>query len=137
MPEGVAPGELYLAAKEAGVLRLQAGRFVGVVPDLVGVVELAVSPAGSLLASGYGAGTVWVDGATQRQISKQPYSHFVFRGDAELWATPDAFEWAVHRFDGKAWSALRRRTEFKGQFSDNKLNDMAVTGDAIWISSWN
>lgn len=137
MPEGIAPGELYLAAESAGVLRLQAGKFVGVLPEQVGVVELAVSPGGSLLASGYGAGTVWLDGAVTKQISKQPYGHLVFRSERELWATPDPFEWAVHRFDGEAWSALRQRADFKGRFSDNKLNDLAVTQDAVWVSSWN
>jgi hypothetical protein len=42
----------------------------------------------------------------------------------------------VH-YDGKRWTEVRRRAQFPGRFDDNKLDDLAVTSDAVWVSTWN
>jgi hypothetical protein len=137
LPPG-AEGPLYLAVRGVGVVRLEGDGFVPIFPTQEQVVELAVGPGGSLFASYFEVGTVMIRDGKVTPISKKGvYSHFGFRADDDAFATPDAFEWSVDHFDGKKWTTLRRRGDFAGTFSDNKLNDLAVTSDAVWASSWN
>ncbi|HTJ80874.1 MAG TPA: carboxypeptidase-like regulatory domain-containing protein [Polyangiaceae bacterium] len=140
-PPPVAPGAegpLYLAVRGVGVMRLEGDAFVPIFPTKEQVVDLAVGPGGSVFASYYEVGTVMIRDGKVTPISKKGvYSHFGFRSDDDVFGTPDAFEWSVDHFDGKKWTTLRRRGDFAGTFSDNKLNDLAVTSDSAWASSWN
>lgn len=130
-------GEVYLAAAKQGILRIDGDKAVIVYPTTQTIVDMAISPSGALFASYYEIGTIKISGAKVETISRTPYQRFGFRSDTDVWATPDEFSWAVHHYDGKRWTAVKKREDFKGSFDDNKLNDLAVTPDAVWVSSWN
>lgn len=130
-------GEVYLAVAKQGILRIEGDKAVIVYPTTEAIVDMALSPSGALLASFYEIGTIKINGAKAETISKTPYEKLGIRSDTDVWATPDEFSWAVHHYDGKTWTAVKRREDFKGTFDDNKLNGLVVTPDAVWVSSWN
>jgi hypothetical protein len=130
-------GEVYLAVAKQGILRIEGDKAVIVYSTSEEVVDMALSPSGALFASFYEIGTIKIRGANAEAISKTPYQKFGIRSDTDVWATPDEFSWAVHHYDGKSWTAVKKREDFKGKFDDNKLDGLVVTPDAVWVSSWN
>lgn len=130
-------GEVYLAVAKQGILRIEGDKAVLVYPTKETIVDMALSPSGALFASFYEVGTVKISGAKVEAIAKTPYDKIGIRSDTDVWATPDKFGWAVHHYDGKAWTVIKKREDFKGTFSDNKLDGFVVTADAVWVSSWN
>lgn len=132
-------GDVYLAVRGQGILRLDGDRAVMVFPTKNTLQDLEVGPGGSLFSSFSELGTFQLErGAKEaKKISTKDYQRLAFRSDSQLWATPDRFGWAIHHFDGKSWAAGKTREDFKGGYDDNKLNDLAVTPDAVWLSSWN
>lgn len=138
LPEAAA-GDVYFGLRGQGVGRLDGDRVVLVFPTKSPIAELEAGPGGTLFASLGDAGTYQFvgDGSSPKKIANQSYQRLAFRSDTQIWGTPDLFSWAVHRFDGSRWTAGQGREAFKGTFDDNKLNDLAVTQDAVWVSNWN
>lgn len=138
LPEA-APGDVYLAVHEQGIARLDGDKAVLVFPTKHPLQDMEVGPGGTLFASFSELGTFQFEsrGGKAKKISKKDYQGMVFRSDSQIWATPDKFGWAIHRFDGSSWAAGKTREDFKGTYDDNKLNDLAVTKDAVWLSNWN
>lgn len=137
-PPDSGPSEpVYVAVRGAGVLKLEGDRFAPVFETQSGLVDLALGPSGTLFASFYDVGTIAARAGTVRSIARAAYSRLNVIADDDIWATPDPFEWAVHHYDGKRWSTVKRRGEFSGQFDDNKLNGLVALGGEVWVSSWN
>ena len=65
------------------------------------------------------------------------YDSLRVRSTRDAWAVTGDSEWVLMHYDGKRWAQVRRREQFPGQFDDNKLDDLAVTTDAVWVSTWN
>lgn len=130
-------GELYLAVETQGIARLAVDAFEPVLPTDKSIVDMAPTPDGALYASFFDLGTVGLRDGKAIELSRTAYERFAFRPNGELFATPDRFEWAVHRFARGKWSLLRRRSDFRGDYDDNKLWGLAVTADSVWVSSSN
>lgn len=130
-------GALFLAVQGVGIVRLDGVTSTVVLSTKETLIDMAMAPSGALWASYYEVGTLRIRGGEAEKVSADPYDHFVFRGAGEVWATTASIGWEVARFDGTAWTKLRKREDFKGTYDDNKLNDLAVTSDAVWVSSWN
>ncbi len=130
-------GDVYLAVAKQGILRIEGDKAIIVYPTTAQIVDMALSPSGALFASFDEIGTIEIRGANARTISRTPYQKLGIRSDTDVWATPDAFGWAVHHYDGKTWTAVKKREDFKGYYDDNKLDGFVVTPDAVWISTWN
>ena len=91
------PGDVYLAVAKQGILRIDGDQAILVYPTTEQIVDLALSPSGALFASFYELGTIRIRGANAETISRTPYHKLGIRSDTDVWATPDAFGWAVHR----------------------------------------
>ena len=136
-PLGDDRGALFLAVRGVGIVRLDGVTSTVVFATKETLVDMAVAPSGALWASYYEVGTLRIRGEKAEKVSADRYTHFAFRAEDDVWATTDSIGWEVARFDGNAWTKLRHREDFKGRYDDNKLDDLAVTNEAVWVSSWN
>ncbi len=134
----VPEGALFLGVRGVGLVEISNGVSTLVLPAEHPIVDMAVAPSSDLWVSTYDHGTVRIrDGKVEVTSATDRYTHFGFRGDGEVWAVSDSIDWEVARWDGSAWTKVRSRADFAGFYEDNKLNDMAVTKDGVWVSSWN
>ena len=130
-------GAIFLAIRGAGIVRLDGGGVTMVYPTTQTLVDMAVGPRGTVWASYYEEGTIRVRDGKAEVLSKDRYKHFGVRAEDDVWALTDDIEWELAHYDGTKWSKIKKRADFKGRYDDNKPNDLAVTKDAVWVSSWN
>ena len=136
--EELPEGALFLAVRGVGVVELSNGSATVVLPTEKPIVDMAVAPSSDLWVSSYDHGTARIRNRKVEITSgSDRYARFGFRGDGEVWGVSDSIEWEVARWDGSTWTKVRSRADFSGFYDDNKLNDMAVTKDGVWVSSWN
>lgn len=131
-------GSVYLAVRGTGIVRLDAGggaKVVHATPKES--VDLVLSPGGALFASFWDEGTIRIRNGKVEAIAKTTYHRIAPRSDDDVFATPDPFRWSIDHYDGKQWKTLGKREDFRGRYDDNKLDGIAVTKDAVWISTWN
>jgi len=127
----------------SGVLRIDDGKVTTVIPASTGASSIfssiASAPSGELWFSDWqGVRALDLAGRlrTIRAVKDGPlYEHLALRSPSDVWATSDG--WAILHHDGKAWTKVRERGQFPGKYEDNKLDDLAITSDAVWVSCSN
>ncbi len=137
VPHVGAEGAVYLAVRGTGLVRIGAGEPKVVYATTKGSADLVISPSGALFASFWEDGTIRVRNGKVEVLSKTTYHRISPRTDDDVFATPDPFGWSIDHYDGKRWKTVRRREDFRGKYEDNKLEGIAVTKDAVWVSTWN
>lgn len=142
-PGGLAgEGPAWVLVEHVGVLRIDAGEVTTVLPPGKDVSRWGAS----LLASD--AGELWLSdweglhrvgrGGEVRRVSAGPQREaLALRGADELWAVTSEIEWSVGRLEGSRWTRARGRGDFRGRYEDNKFEALALTAEAVWVSSWN
>lgn len=145
-PAGAAPAEgpAFVLVDGVGLLRIADGEVTVAVAMADRRAEgtvMAVGPQGELWLSDWqGVRVLGPEGAlrTVRTVRDGPrYEHMVVRSATEVWAVSSDIEWEVVRYDGRGWKTERRRSQFRGRYSDNQFNDLAVTSEGVWVTSWN
>lgn len=140
------PGPAYVLVDHVGVLRIDNGDVATVLPISADTstlfTSLVAGPTGEVWMSDW-SGVRVIDPASGavrsvRQVKDGPlYESLRVRSNRDAWAVTSDNEWALVRYDGKRWTEVRRRAQFPGELDDNKLDDLAVTSDAVWVSTWN
>lgn len=144
-PGGLGAGPAYVLVDRVGVLRIDDGKSVVVLPIAVDSsawdTEMVVGSTGELWLSDWqGVRVLDLAGELRsvRKVKEGPlYEHLVVRSPTDVWAVTGDIEWEIVHYDGKRWTSVRRRGQFPGRFDDNKFEALAVTGEAVWVSSWN
>ena len=145
-PTGAAPvaGPAFVLVDGVGVLQISdgAGRTVLALADnAANQTVMVVGPHGELWLSDWqGVRVLASDGAlrTVRGVRDGPrYEQLQVRSSTDVWAVSSDIEWELVHYNGLRWRTVRRRAQFPGQYTDNKLNGLAVTSDGVWVSSWN
>lgn len=137
------PGPAYVVVDGVGVLRIADDGVSTKLRRADGSSwdpEVALGPTGELWLSDWDGITVLADGeARKRRLDRDGTrpERMTVRAANDVWAVTSDSEWDVVRFDGRQWATVRRRSQFPGTFSDNKIVGLAVTSDAVWVSSWN
>jgi len=137
-------GPAYVVVDGVGVLRLDDDGVTIALPHTDGRSwdpEVALGPSGELWVSDWDGITVLaLDGKTRAlPLGRDDVraEQLRVRTATDVWAVTSSSEWELVHFDGKRWTSVRRRAQFPGRFDDNKIDALAVTSDAVWVSSWN
>lgn len=140
-----AAGPAYVLVDDVGVLRIDDVGVTTLVPladpGVAGGTELSVGPGGELWLSNW-QGVFVLDGKgalrSVRKVRDGPrYEWLAARSPSDVWAVTSDIEWSLVRYDGRRWKPLRRRSQFRGEYDDNKLFAFALTSDAAWVLSAN
>jgi hypothetical protein len=140
-----ADGPAYVLVDHVGVLRIDQGKVAKILKlpseSSSWSVDIASGPAGELWVSDWSGVSVFEPSGSARKIGLPKdgprYEHLAVRSPRDVWAVTRDIEWAVVRYDGARWKPVRRRSQFPGKYDDNKFIALKVTGEAVWVSSWN
>jgi hypothetical protein len=131
------PSSVYLAIDKVGIVRLDSDAFVPAIRTKSTMTAMTLAPDGALWASFYDDGTLRAHNGKVEKLSSKQYRAIAVRSGHDAWAVTEDIEWQLEHYDGSGWKKVKTRADFPGGFSDNKLNDLAITADELWISSWN
>lgn len=137
-------GPAYVVVDGVGVLRIADGGVSTLLPRAAGSSwdpAIALGPTGELWVSDWDVVSVLAPTGDARTLPLprdgwRP-ERLAVRATADAWAVTSDSEWDLVRFDGKRWSTVRSRAQFPGRFDDNKISGLAVTSEAVWVSTWN
>ncbi len=138
-------GPAYVLVDHVGVLRISDGdvRTALAMPgdSEAGSIVMVADPQGELWLSDWqGVRVLAPDGSVRRISTTQGgprHEHLAVRSPTDVWAATSQSEWDIVHHDGARWTTVRRRAQFPGKYDDNKLIDLAVIRDAVWVSTWN
>jgi hypothetical protein len=136
-------GPAYVVVDGVGVLRIADG---GVSIKLRRAdasswdPEVALGPTGELWLSDWDGLTVLMEGEfRKRRLDRDGTrpERMIVLAARDVWAVTSDSEWELVHFDDRGWATVRKRAQFPGRFDDNKIEALAVTSDAVWVSTWN
>lgn len=139
---GVA-GPAYVLVDRVGVLRIDDGTATTAlrIPGSSWGTDLVATPAGEVWVSDWeGVRVLGPAGAVRSVRTAQGgprYEKLAVRSPTDVWAVTSDSDWSIVHYDGSTWTPVRRRDRFPGKYDDNKIDALAVTSDAVWVSTWN